>query len=58
MKHYFGLHLADRAFHRELVAQIAKDNLHALIGTQNISPGHIPLQREEFVPADFRETLQ
>ena len=58
MENHFGLHFANRALHGELVAQIAKDDLHAVVRAQNVAPGHVSLHGVEIVPAHFRETFQ
>ena len=58
MEHHFGLHFANRALDGELVAQVAKNDFHALVGAQNVAPGHVSLHGVEIVPADFRETFK
>jgi hypothetical protein len=52
------LHFAERTLDGKLVAQIAKNSLHAVISAQDVTSGHIPLQRVEIVPTNFRETLK
>ena len=37
MEHHLGLHFAQRTLDGELIAQIAKDNLHAMVGAQNVA---------------------
>jgi hypothetical protein len=51
MKHNFRLHFAERILDGEMVAQIAKNYLHVMIGTENIAPGNIALERIEVVPS-------
>jgi hypothetical protein len=43
MKHNFRLHFAERISDGEMVAQIAKNHLHVMIGPKNVTPGNIAL---------------
>ena len=43
VKHYFRLNLADRIFDGEMIAQVAKDYFHIMVGAKDIAPGNIAL---------------
>ena len=58
MEHHLGLHFTYRTFHSKVIPQITEDDLYSMVGSENIAPGHTPLQRVEIVPAYVRETLK
>ena len=43
MEHNLRLHFAERILDGEMIAQVAKDHLHIMVGPENIAPGNIAL---------------
>jgi hypothetical protein len=58
MEHDFRLYLTNRALNGEMIAQITKDHLYAMIGAKNVAPSYIPLQRVQIVSSSLRETFK